>query len=82
MTKSSNLRVRKKTLGCANFSRGALVYQNRSPNTRFSDEKVEFLLNLQWRNWDEEKIFNNLEMLTSETDNFWNEENLNERKQI
>jgi len=49
---------------------------------RFSDEKVEFLLNLQWWNWDEEKIFNNLEMLTSETDNFWNEENLNERKQI
>ena len=47
---------------------------------RFSDEKVEFLLNLQWWNWDEEKIFNNLEMLTSETDNFWNEENLNERK--
>lgn len=49
---------------------------------RFSDEKVEFLLNLQWWNWDEEKIFNNLEMLTSETDNFLNEENLNERKQI
>jgi virginiamycin A acetyltransferase len=50
--------------------------------THFSDEKVEFLLNLQWWNWDEEKILNNLEMLTSETDNFWNEENLNERKQI
>ncbi|HFX3750549.1 TPA: Vat family streptogramin A O-acetyltransferase [Enterococcus faecium] len=33
---------------------------------RFSDEKVEFLLNLQWWNWDDEKIFNNLEKLTSE----------------
>lgn len=33
---------------------------------RFSDEKVEFLLKLQWWNWDEEKIFNNLEKLTSE----------------
>ena len=33
---------------------------------RFSDEKVEFLLKLEWWNWDEEKIFNNLEMLTSE----------------
>ncbi|SHI21733.1 hypothetical protein [Desulfosporosinus lacus] len=35
-------------------------------NKRFSDEKVEFLLKLQWWNWDEEKIFNNLEKLTSE----------------
>jgi len=34
---------------------------------RFSDEKIEFLLKLQWWNWDEETIFNNLEMLTSET---------------
>ena len=33
---------------------------------RFSDEKIEFLLKLQWWNWDEEKIFNNLEKLTSE----------------
>ena len=33
---------------------------------RFSDEKVEFLLKLQWWNWSEEEIFNNLEMLTSE----------------
>lgn len=33
---------------------------------RFSDDKVEFLLKLQWWNWDEEKIFNNLEKLTSE----------------
>lgn len=33
---------------------------------RFSDEKVEFLLKIQWWNWDEEKIFNNLEKLTSE----------------
>lgn len=64
------------------FYRGTKMYQNSLSNSRFSDEKVEFLLNLQWWNWDEEKIFNNLEMLTSETDNFWNEENLNERKQI
>ena len=33
---------------------------------RFSDEKVEFLLKLQWWNWSKEEIFNNLEMLTSE----------------
>ena len=33
---------------------------------RFSDEKIEFLLKLQWWNWDEEKIFDNLEKLTSE----------------
>ena len=26
----------------------------------------EFLLKLQWWNWSEEEIFNNLEMLTSE----------------
>ena len=32
---------------------------------RFSDEHIELLLNLQWWNWDDEKIFNNLEMLTS-----------------
>lgn len=34
---------------------------------RFSDEKIEFLLKLQWWNWSEDEIFNNLEMLTSET---------------
>lgn len=34
---------------------------------RFSDEKVEFLLKLQWWNWSEEEIFNNLEKLTTET---------------
>lgn len=33
---------------------------------RFSDENIEFLLKIQWWNWDEEKIFNNLENLTSE----------------
>jgi len=33
---------------------------------RFSDEKIEFLLKIQWWNWDEEKIFNNLEKLTSQ----------------
>lgn len=33
---------------------------------RFNDEKIEFLLKLQWWNWDEEKIFSNLEILTSE----------------
>lgn len=32
---------------------------------RFSDEKIELLLKLKWWNWDEEKIFNNLEILTS-----------------
>ncbi|WMI80522.1 Vat family streptogramin A O-acetyltransferase [Anaerotignum sp. MB30-C6] len=32
---------------------------------RFDDEKIEFLLSLQWWNWDEERIFNNLEKLTS-----------------
>ncbi|MPM69415.1 Virginiamycin A acetyltransferase [bioreactor metagenome] len=31
----------------------------------FSDEKIESLLKLRWWEWDEEKIFNNLEMLTS-----------------
>lgn len=34
---------------------------------RFSDEKVEFLLKLQWWNWGEEEIFNNLEKLTTGT---------------
>jgi hypothetical protein len=34
---------------------------------RFSDEKVEFLLKLQWWNWSEEEIFNNLEKLTTGT---------------
>lgn len=33
---------------------------------RFSDKKIELLLKLQWWNWDEEKIFNHLEKLTSE----------------
>lgn len=33
---------------------------------RFSDEKIKFLLKLQWWNWYEDKIFNNLEKLTSE----------------
>ncbi|WP_096271551.1 Vat family streptogramin A O-acetyltransferase [Paucisalibacillus globulus] len=33
---------------------------------RFSDEKIESLLKIQWWNWDEEKIFNNLEKLTSQ----------------
>jgi virginiamycin A acetyltransferase len=32
---------------------------------RFNDEKIGLLLELQWWNWDEDKIFNNLEMLTS-----------------
>jgi virginiamycin A acetyltransferase len=35
---------------------------------RFSDEKTQFLLKLQWWNWDEEKIFNNLEKLTSKAE--------------
>ena len=33
-----------------------------------SDEKIEFLLKLQWWNWSEEEIFDNLEMLTSEAE--------------
>lgn len=32
---------------------------------RFSDEKIKFLLELQWWNWDEQKIFENLEALVS-----------------
>lgn len=32
---------------------------------RFSDEEIEFLLQLQWWNWDEEKIFAHLESLVS-----------------
>lgn len=32
---------------------------------RFSDDKIEFLLKLQWWNWDERMIFDNLENLTS-----------------
>lgn len=33
---------------------------------RFRDEKIELLIKLQWWNWDEKKIFDNLEALTSE----------------
>ncbi|HBV85257.1 MAG TPA: Vat family streptogramin A O-acetyltransferase [Desulfosporosinus sp.] len=33
---------------------------------RFSDKTIEWLLELQWWNWDEKKIFANLEFLTSE----------------
>jgi len=33
---------------------------------RFSDEKIESLLKIRWWNWDEEKIFSNLEKLTSQ----------------
>jgi|SRR5690554_2575994 len=49
---------------------------------RFSNKKVGCLLRLQWWNWDKEKIFNNLEMLTLEINNFLNEGNSDERKQI
>jgi len=35
---------------------------------RFSDEKIELLLKIQWWNWDEEKIFENLEELVSTND--------------
>lgn len=35
-------------------------------NKYFSGEKVEFLLKLQWWNWDEEKVFSNLKKLMSE----------------
>lgn len=33
---------------------------------RFSDEIIEMLLDIQWWNWEEEKLFNNLEDLTSQ----------------
>lgn len=35
---------------------------------RFSDEKIELLLELQWWNWDEKKIFENIEELASAND--------------
>jgi virginiamycin A acetyltransferase len=35
---------------------------------RFSDEMIELLLKLQWWNWNEQKIFNNLELLVSVND--------------
>ncbi len=34
---------------------------------RFSEEKIDFLEDLQWWDWDEEKIFHHLEKLTSDT---------------
>ena len=33
---------------------------------KVSDEKIEFLLKLEWWNWSGEEIFDNLEILTSE----------------
>lgn len=35
---------------------------------RFSNEMIELLLKLQWWNWDEQKIFNNLALLVSGND--------------
>ena len=35
---------------------------------RFSDEIIELLLKLQWWNWDEKKIFKNLDELVSVID--------------
>lgn len=35
---------------------------------RFSDEIIELLLELQWWNWDKQKIFDNLEKLVSAND--------------
>lgn len=35
---------------------------------RFSDEMIKLLLELQWWNWDEKKIFENLEQLVSIND--------------
>jgi len=35
---------------------------------RFSDEIIELLLKLQWWNWDEKKIFRNLDELVSAKD--------------
>lgn len=34
---------------------------------RFNDEKIKFLQELQWWNWNEETVFNHLEKLTSES---------------
>jgi virginiamycin A acetyltransferase len=34
----------------------------------FSDEIIELLLKLQWWNWDEKKIFKNLDALVSAND--------------
>lgn len=35
---------------------------------RFNDEKIQLLLELQWWNWDEKKIFENIEELASAND--------------
>lgn len=35
---------------------------------RFSDEMIKLLLELQWWNWDEKKIFENLEQLVAVND--------------
>ena len=35
---------------------------------RFSDEKIELLLKIRWWNWDDQKIFDNLETLVSAND--------------
>lgn len=35
---------------------------------RFSDDKIELLLRIQWWNWDEKKIFENLEELATTDD--------------
>lgn len=35
---------------------------------RFNDEMIELLLKLQWWDWDEQKIFENLEQLVSASD--------------
>ena len=35
---------------------------------RFSDEKIQLLLELQWWNWEEKKIFENIEELASAND--------------
>ena len=35
---------------------------------RFPDEMIDLLLKLQWWNWEEKKIFDNLEILTSSSD--------------
>lgn len=41
---------------------------SKSIRKRFSDEMIELLLKLQWWNWNEEKIFANLEDLVSAND--------------
>ena len=44
---------------------GELPLKGDTIKKRFDDSLVEYLLNLKWWDWDAEKIFKNLEALTS-----------------